>query len=670
MSGIAKIFILHLLLLTIAFSANAQQWECHSNTRTVLSVVTNDDHIWAGSYHGGIIVFNYDGNVVDEFNMLNGLLSNRVDAMTIDNNGDIWVGYEVGLSRYHNGSWEHFSTNDGLSDDNVNALAVDDENRLWIATNNGVTTFNDGVWEQFYESDGLFDNYVVGIDIAPNGKIWFGCKGGIGSYNGSSWWSMAVGASFYLYDAIVADDGGNVWFATNTTGIGVKKWNGSTLEHFSTGNGLLSDYINCLGHNEEGIWVGTYMGLSLISNESIINYTHETGYPYPITGTIFCDSDDKIWLGCTGGVVSKQEDEWLIYRKENEIALNDIGKINSTPSEGLYFAHQNNISQLKDGIWHYYNISNGLNNPYNYCVAEDLTGAIWIGGRDTLSRYVGDDDWEYYSFHNSGENNNAKDLICDDEGRIWVAHGQGLSVYNNGSWTFYDEDDGLINNWVKALALDSDGRIWIGTSDGISCFDGETWTNYTEGLISDNIYDIEIDKNNHLWITTWSGIGKYDHSTWTNYPYEELPLGGTFGLDTDSSGDIWVGCSGGVMMYDEGTWVTYDFPIQISNNDNDGNIWAGGWYGLLHLTLESTGTDSHQFINNTTIHPNPTLDFIQLQGVNSPSITYQVYSLNGNVLISGKTNNSKIDITSLPNGIYLLIVEDEGKQIQHKIIKQ
>ncbi|MCL9805819.1 T9SS type A sorting domain-containing protein [Flavobacterium amniphilum] len=81
----------------------------------------------------------------------------------------------------------------------------------------------------------------------------------------------------------------------------------------------------------------------------------------------------------------------------------------------------------------------------------------------------------------------------------------------------------------------------------------------------------------------------------------------------------------------------------------------------------SLGTDNHSFNDEIIIYPNPTNGIINIK-TTEPIKKVDLYSTIGLKLFNG--NISVIDFTSVPNGIYLLIVEtNEGKIFSRQIIK-
>ncbi len=102
---------------------------------------------WWWSDSSGLAVM--DGNRLSYYNGWNSSLPFGVNALALDQQGNIWIGSEdlaLGVLAKHDGtSWETF---DDMFPNNllgcVNALAIDDRGNKWIATdNNGVIVFNE-----------------------------------------------------------------------------------------------------------------------------------------------------------------------------------------------------------------------------------------------------------------------------------------------------------------------------------------------------------------------------------------------------------------------------------------------------------------------------------------------------------------------------------------------
>lgn len=136
-----------------------------------------------------------------------GLPSSEVNALIVDEDGEIWVGTSEGLAVFYNpgGVFENpefaeakrFIIDDGkdvgylLGSEVINDIQIDGANRKWVATNTGVWLIAaDGseVIRHFTEQNSpLLSNQVSCVGILPEtGEVFFGTSKGIVSYRGDA----------------------------------------------------------------------------------------------------------------------------------------------------------------------------------------------------------------------------------------------------------------------------------------------------------------------------------------------------------------------------------------------------------------------------------------------------------------------------------------------------
>ena len=104
---------------------------------------------------------------------------------------------------------------------------------------------------------------------------------------------------------------------------------------------------------------------------------------------------------------------------------------------------------------------------------------------------------------------------------------------------------------------------------------------------------------------------------------------------------------------------TYNYDCSV------GSHAANGMVGSVIVSDPSTNinTASVKYL----IYPNPTSDFVYLSGINGNSKT-TVYDITGKLLQS--TSEKKIDLSSYPNGLYILNIRSNNRVIAHSIIKE
>ncbi len=153
---------------------------------------------------GGIIVFNPLNNEMRHLRNSDGqggLPGNEVLSMSLDRNGMMWVGTDLGVGYFIDPGGIFSSQSDAirpivdgrflLRDDKVTAIAVDGGNRKWFGTERGVWLYNpdgDVAIENFtVENSPLPANAIRDININnKTGEVFFATSQGLASFRGGS----------------------------------------------------------------------------------------------------------------------------------------------------------------------------------------------------------------------------------------------------------------------------------------------------------------------------------------------------------------------------------------------------------------------------------------------------------------------------------------------------
>ncbi len=112
----------------------------------------------------------------------------------------------------------------------------------------------------------------------------------------------------------------------------------------------------------------------------------------------------------------------------------------------------------------------------------------------------------------------------------------------------------------------------------------------------------------------------------------------------------------------------------------DDKILIGGWFtsyngiGKNRIARLLSGKELITTLENTNnkfqIYPNPVKDILNIKSL-EPISDYEIYSLDGRKLIKGnKVNDSKIDVSNLTKGNYLIKFQTKGKEQTAKFIKE
>ncbi len=114
-----------------------------------------------------------------------------------------------------------------------------------------------------------------------------------------------------------------------------------------------------------------------------------------------------------------------------------------------------------------------------------------------------------YPFHNLSVDDGliqsqATCMAQDITGNLWVGTLGGLSRYDGRNFTNYTIRNGLPGNTVWAVATDAKDNIWIGGQNAISQFDGKTFKHYNKPAGTEPaVNNIHIQQIQILGDTTW-----------------------------------------------------------------------------------------------------------------------------------------------------------------------
>ena len=170
-----------------------------SDKTTVLSIIEYpDDVLWLGTLNNGLIMmtkdssdfgWRYDRSYLAEYDEDNSLSNNTVRSIIYDDEGDLWIGTNNGVNKFHiqSETFEIFSVEHGMSNRNISKIVDDKNGNLWISTELGINRFN--------LRDNTIKNYIIPGEASrndfnwdggrkfDNGDICFGSNGGLFVFN-------------------------------------------------------------------------------------------------------------------------------------------------------------------------------------------------------------------------------------------------------------------------------------------------------------------------------------------------------------------------------------------------------------------------------------------------------------------------------------------------------
>jgi ligand-binding sensor domain-containing protein len=291
-------------------------------------------------------------------------------------------------------------------------------------------------------SKGVPVGMVRNLKLAKNGDILIASWLAVFRYDGTSFTNLTgkiISPRFSSFWDVLEDRKGNLWFGTRDSGVYYLPAGQTSIQHFTTKDGLLSNMALHIYEDRAGnIWFGS----SRYDGKSFRNFTTKDGFPSNSIRLLLEDKTGKLWFGAQG-------ENMFVY-------------------DGKTFT----VLKSQDG--------KTFNNVWS--VIEDKKGNIWFGDVDGLWRYDGS------TFTNVSQRG-ASAIIEDKKGNIWTTGGVNPEVWALSRYdakSLYDKNPAateIVSGGQALLALleANDGSIWFGGMGafmGVYRYDGKTITDF------------------------------------------------------------------------------------------------------------------------------------------------------------------------------------------------
>jgi ligand-binding sensor domain-containing protein len=565
----------------------------------------------------------------------------------------------------------------GLIDSHVRSIHVENENELWIGTDNGLSIYNpsNGTWRSELKNGGRDSNKIRSIQKLPNGdKILF-VQRGFWLYKSNSFKYYAgkdgLGTPIVIPELgefidVAAVGSDNIFWAIVSTSNKrmLIKLNLSTMsvEVNVPLVDVIPPFISIVLDEQDRPWIGLSRGLvHYTSSDQLVSYNQQNGLSRnEVYDVAF--QNGKVYAAVNGGINVFDGSNFSIIDNP-EFFQNDT-KLYFDNLENLWATHNGSIYQYqetegwKSAKLDFFGPNWGFGYPISDIKVDDQQ-SVWVASRWGLVKSpdinsVFASNPTVYNTFDGLPANDVFEIIKDDLGNLYFPTAtNGMSKYDGKNWTWtYQTLPKSSSIWLQnttAAYVTRNGSIWLGGAGAISATSdgGITWKSYLSNLYSpgqvpqgqDVVYDainmanvktITEDASNNIWVggVHWEqdklGLNKFDGSnwsvlkvqdglksvfiqelygdskgnTWVGYAdnlkeitqinasgqmthFAEINQSLVTKILEDATGKIWIATdSRGISVYDNGTWIKFDSQNGLLNGsvsnmvrDGLGNIW-------------------------------------------------------------------------------------------------
>lgn len=478
-------------------------------------------------YRNGTVVMCNNG-VVSEFSVQNNrLVAKNISSMflpldyryagaVIFHHGKIWLGTNRGLYNSAKQEFHASGTVHSLQHEVVTSLAITEDDKLLVGTLCGVDIIDDktGTIEHWNCSsvNPLSSNFVNSL-LAKDGQIWVGTEtGGITKLA-----PRQLQLEFFKHDAanpaslspnavnaMYAASDGTLWVGTVEGGLNALAPGSRNFTHYTMANsGLPHNSVSTLAADNRGnLWIGTWgTGIAVMNlqqpgriiplvvdakHQPFLNFAGVLVYD-PINDGMWLGTNDGLFFydlkrqqliepfkgclnvrGCIGSLITR-DGKLLMGCVQGMVEINLKSRILGKGDFAVKY-HQYKLDDPKSGV---------IDKILSFCLAKD--GKIWLGSNGYgLYCYNYNKEGKTYvkSFttNNGLANNTVKGIVEDNQGMLWIATDNGLSIFNPKTETFssYSREDGLLSSqfYFNGAIRDAKGKIYLGTDEGLMAVTG------------------------------------------------------------------------------------------------------------------------------------------------------------------------------------------------------
>ncbi len=506
----------------------------------------------------------------DEFNCP------RINCLAQDSKGFIWIGSNIGLTRFDGCHFRSFS----MPTVSIRAFAsqphhivIDAADRIWLGTMKGVFVF-DSMTETFYHLNERFPaltNSVNRMLTVPKDRakvlIAHGEKYFIAQFdpmsceeaNRDEWEKAWQSSNFPILNKDVnwgkysnsisvslCDKEGGTWAGTFYDGLYYYSKGLQLFSEISSSDNIRPNIIRTICPMKNGsIYLGTedkgVFTLDTLSRtlRPLSNLQYR-GKPTPTSIHSLAGDGDTLWIGSLANGV-------FLYDTQKKSIVN-----NFHVGDGISGLRDNFIVQLFktkggdvfigtiDGLYVFekakgkISLIEGTENSYIHCIAQTSNGTLWVGALNkpilkiqrTQPVQSSNDNsykWTAKPYHGFSHPCTTTLLVDSDDNVL-------VGTDNAGIWKITQhESEGSseckrilseeqVKSSINYMLLDKQNRLWISTFNGLFCFEQQTerLAHFTkkDGLLTNsfNYNSGYITENGIAYVGTYNGLITFNSS--------------------------------------------------------------------------------------------------------------------------------------------------------------
>jgi diguanylate cyclase (GGDEF)-like protein/PAS domain S-box-containing protein len=537
------------------------------------------------------------------YSAVDGLTQSDVYDIEQDQAGYLWFTTARGLNRYDGKSFDHFTIANGLPTNTLTALFVDDDNAVWIGdARGGVTVIRAGRVVQTIEPIGTESTPITDIERVDGRLLLIATNAGIVELKGS-------GDDAHL-EPVAGADIGAVNLAANGNDILVAATSGSYQLRLNPAATLqkLSDDITQAHMAEDGTaWVadrnnrvGIWRNNAFEVHASIESQRPLISIATSRDGTVWVATESELFSfdGSTGAASSSKP----VRRYDG---IDEVSSLFIDRENTLWLSSKSRLIRFLGERFRHYRLKTAADSETVWSISEDNTGRLWFGTQTKLLIREADETLTVVGPKNGIPRGPVRDMVHDGRETLWVGiRGKGLYKLDTGrlSASIVKGTEGLE---ILDIAYADNGAIWFSTlASGVFRYDSANLSLMQFSPPRDTtVYTLDLLADGDVWYGA-DEVGIVHLVRQSNGDYHQVIYGEQHGLKhvlfdhirLTAPGEAWVATEeGGLYRFQTGMFTNLgedtplaDQTVYLVEPLADGSLVVGGEQGLYQIVPGSS----------------------------------------------------------------------------------
>ncbi len=485
--------------------------------------------------------------------------------------------------------------------DTITALSLDSRGRMWVGTSHGVVVRDGAIWSAVplpgaHNND--WNHAVVSLIVRADGEVL-----------AAAWDGSVYATRDGVFEALPAppgemgkryaggvDEAGNWWVAQHRF---IGKWDGTRwVETVAVPPGLAAESAGCGAARDGGLWILTGHELRRMRKGVEVSRTALPDFKSPASG-LHEDSRGQVWISSASGLwrVRPADGSVRHWTSQNGLTVDPVYFTFEDREHNVWAGtSRGGLMRFKQRVFRSFLDVAGRREPVRFVVAAHPDGGVLMAqyGRPLMRADAAGVTPFPLPPPLAGMASVIRSLLVEKTGRLWIG------TLGNGVWMIHGQATRHLSPQeagtdVSTLFADSRGRIWMAGGTAVAVFENDAVRGFgaAQGLPAGSVTAFAEDKSGTVWAAYEHGLFRLEGGRFAEVKDDGgAPLSAA-GMLGDADGGVWIGgFHHGLRLWKDGRLLHRQLPPELSlrgvwsfTDDGAGFLWMATPRGVLRAPL-------------------------------------------------------------------------------------